>query len=263
MNWFPVSRPRRLPTLRLSLGIMACWLAGTTFTAAGPPLSYHDFAQVASGPNLRTVFLVYNASDEWCRVELAFRNDQGGPLSLPFAAVEATAYGFDLFPGTVVELPTAFSEDLRVGWATLQANCEVGAQVLFEIHSGGQLVTQAAVESPGPVQHADLFVVRRPGTETGIAVANLAASPIRVHLELTQGGSTIGRPVSFDLLARGHTAKFLGQLFEGQDLPQEVTGILHVTATGPVALTTLQQTGLVLGTLPVMERRNYRRREGD
>lgn len=249
--------------LRVALTLTGCLLGVTIHSAAGPPLSYHGFAQVAAGPNLRTTFLVYNPGPDWCRVEFTFRNDAGGSLALPFPPGNASGVGIDIFPGAEEELQTSFSEDLRIGSAILEANCEVGAQVLFEIFNGGVLVTQAAVESPGPLQTADLFVVRKPGTETGIAVANLASSNTRVSLTLSQGGNAFGQPVSFDLPPSGHSARFLNELFEGRQLPEEMTGILHVRASGPIALTTLQQTGLVLGTLPVIESRNSANQEGN
>jgi hypothetical protein len=138
----------------------------------------------------------------------------------------------------------------QAGWARLTATEDVGAQVLFEISTGGLLVTQAAVESPGPLDSLDLFFDQRSGTNSGIAIASLsAAGAIRIRLTLKdQNGATVATR-DLTLGSLGHLAQFVSELFpQGAGL----RGTLHIEASGPVTVVALQQTGLVLGTLPVV-----------
>jgi hypothetical protein len=138
-----------------------------------------------------------------------------------------------------------------VGWASLTAGCPMAAQALFEIRTGTILVAQAAVESSGPQRNADLFFDQTSGTGTGIAVANLSSTlPVRVYVsEFDENGVPSGG-ATLTLGPRRQAARFVSELLGGQARQ----GSLRLEATGPIVVTTLQQTGVVLATLPVVPR---------
>jgi hypothetical protein len=135
------------------------------------------------------------------------------------------------------------------GWASLTADSEVGAQAFFEVISGDKLISQAAVESTGPTRSAKLFVKESSTTQTGIALVNLSkAGKIKLDLELfNQEGERFAGEMELDAL--NHSAKFISEIMPEV---QNVTGMLIISASGPFEAVTLQVTGSVLGTLPVV-----------
>ena len=97
----------------------------------------------------------------------------------------------------------------------------------------------------------DAFIERAPGTDTGLALANLSTvGSIRVRITLfnSGGGQTLQTEITLGPLEQ--IARFLSQLFEELE---NFRGTMRVEASGPMAAVTLQQTGLVLGTLPILE----------
>jgi hypothetical protein len=225
---------------------------------AGVPSGYHEFAHIADGGGLTTTFLVSNPSSEFAEVDISFLKDDGSPWNLMIGGQANTVYRLNLPPGGMARLRSDGLGTIAFGgWARINASQEVGAQVLFEIEAGGKLVTQAAVESTGPVRNADLFVVRdsAAGSNTGIALAALTDhGATRVILTLVGTDGTVIQDGSFTLSGpHRHQAKFINEFFTGLG---DVTGTLRVSASGPICITTLQQTGLVLGTLPPVVRTN-------
>jgi hypothetical protein len=136
------------------------------------------------------------------------------------------------------------------GWASLEADRPVTAQALFEIRFGGTLVAQAAIEGTVAHRNLDLFFDQSGGSNTGIAVANPSPIPVKVYVAERAEDGTAAEASSFTLEPNHQTAQFVSELLGGGTLK----GILRIVATGPVVVTSLQQTGLVLTTLPVATR---------
>ncbi len=245
---------------RFLLLLLAGWLS-QALLQAGLPSRYHDFAQIGDGGGFRSTFLITNQNADPVEATLRFFQDDGSPWSLTVADVQGTTYQTLIPARGMVRLVTGNQGSTpRSGWATLEAGEDVGAQVFFEILVDDSLVTQAAVESSGPVREAFLFVEEQPGTSTGVAIVNLAPAgttrPVRVDLTLREVDGSVRRTTSITLQAGEHVAQFVQSLFS-DDLSGELgnfRGSLFLRASGPVAVVTLQQTGLVLGTLPVIIR---------
>ncbi len=230
--------------------ILPSLLIFLTATAhAGVPSSLHEFAQVGDGGGLRTLFLIMNQNSAPCQYTLSFLDDGGQPWSVNLGGVVADHHTAMIPPLGSVSLATSGeSPTVMGGWARLTAHCEVGAQAFFEIRTGATLATQAAVEATGPLRSADLFVNSGGGSDTGIAVASLSeAGPVRVHLEALDAFGASQATSSFDLPPLAHVAKYFSELFKTLG---DFQGTMRLRATGPVVVTTLQQTGLVIGTLP-------------
>ncbi len=233
--------------------VLALWLF-ITGLQAGTPSRYHYFAIVGDGGGFRTTFLVLNQGQESVSATIRFFEADGSPWAVSVDDVAASVFLAEVPSRGMLRLQTDDAAELpKGGWATLEASREVGAQVFFEIFSNENLVTQAAVESPGPMRSADLFVVHGPPTQTGIAVVNLAEPgpdrPVRVELTLRNHTGTDVAVTQFTLQAGESVSRYIGQFF-----PQvtRIVGVLSVRASGPVSIVTLQQTGLVLGTLPAV-----------
>ena len=216
---------------------------------AGLPSFTHEFAQVGDGGGVRSVFLVLNQNAVEVTINLEFFRDDGTPLTLTIGETTASRFEFKAAAGGTLRLKTAGSSAVaQTGWARLTSTGGVGAQLLFEIVVNGSLVTQAAVESTGPIRVFDLFMRAVGGTNSGVALANLTdvnAINVRLTLRNAQGQDVATKTVQ--IASDGHLAQFITELFPEVG---EIDGSLHGEASGPVTVIALQQTGAVLGTLP-------------
>ena len=219
---------------------------------AGRPSFTHEFAQVGDGGGIRSVFLVLNQNLGEVTVTLEFFKDDGTALTLTINGITASSFEFKAPARGTLKLQTAGSSaPAQAGWARLTANGAVGAQLLFEIVVDGKLVTQAAVEPTGPLRVFDLFMRAGGGTNSGIALANIrnvSAVNVRLTLRNDQGEEVATKTIQ--VASQGHLAQFISELFPEAG---EIDGSLHGVASGPVTAIALQQTGLVLGTLPFIE----------
>ncbi|GAB4111840.1 MAG: hypothetical protein Kow001_13540 [Acidobacteriota bacterium] len=242
MNGFPAGR---------SLFLAAALSLQMSFLAGSVPSSWQFFAQVGDGGGLRTVFLIMNPNEFPCHVSVSLIRSDGTAWPLGLNDIPGSSPGLDLPAGGSIRLATpGTAPGPSTGWAVLRADRPVTAQALFEIRTGGTLVAQAAVEGTVAHQNLDLFFDQSGGSNTGIAVANPSGLPVGVYVtELAEDG-TPTESSWFTLEPNHQTAKFVAELLGGGARK----GILRIAATGPVVVTSLQQTGLVLATLPVASR---------
>ncbi len=229
----------------MTLGLTVSLMAGT-------PSFTHEFAQVGDGGGIRSVFLVLNQNAGEVTVTLEFFKDDGTALTLTIGETTASSFEFKAPAGGTLRVETAGSAaTAQAGWARLTANGAVGAQLLFEIVVDGKLVTQAAVESTGPLRVFDLFMRAIGETNSGIALANITdVSAVNVRLTLRNNKGEDIATKTVQVASQGHLAQFISELFSEVG---DIDGSLHGEASGPVTVIALQQTGLVLGTLPFVE----------
>lgn len=221
---------------------------------AGAPTRFHDFAQIGNGGGLRSIFLLSNQNnDQPTQVRIDFRDAQGNPLQLEIDGQTASQLALTLPAFGSRTLVTSGAGDTPlVGWAQLVADREIGAQLLFEIRADGQLVTQAAVGSSGALSTADFFVEQGNGQRVGLALVNLAVEAT-LSLKLTlrdRQGNPVSDPVELELGALSQIALFLDEVFDDLDSFQ---GTLRLRSNGSFSAVSLQQTGLILGTVPPIE----------
>jgi hypothetical protein len=255
-------------------------LLGWTPLYAGMPSRLHELAQVADGGGdalwMRTSFLIVNQNlYEDAEITLRLYDDGGKALALPING-ETKAVHFATVPAKgMVKLATAGKRPAgsnplgpQVGSATISSNLEVGAQAFFEIYTGKILITQAAIEPMGPMQSVDIFAdydvstgVTLESPRTGYAIANLSPTePVQVAIWLypEDGSDPIWSHV-LELPARGHTARYLDEHFPS-DKP--FRGTARFTGGGSFTVTALQARGLLIGTLPPVQRPLYSRYGG-
>lgn len=218
---------------------------------SGPPSRFHSFAQVGDGGGIRTTFLLINQGSSTVAAEVIFASQEGAPFSVTLNGQTDSSFSIEIPAGGAVKLTTSGEGDqVRSGWASLEADGEIGAQLFFEIFSAGSLATQAAIEPNTGFKRADLFVNQQGRTRTGVAIANETGGQIAVRVTLTdQTGIELDQKV-ITLEAQSQISQFVDEFFPGVEITQ---GRLNLNSSGPFSVTTLQQTGFVLATLPPIE----------
>ena len=233
---------------KLVLGFLVlCCLFSTIL--AGRSSIRHDFAHLGDGGGIQTVFLISNSVEAEATVTLSFFKSDGSSLSLTIGQETTSTFTLTIGVGGTVKLITSGTSDpIQTGWARLTSTQAVSAQELFEIRVNNELVTQAAVESFGAIYRSKVFVDQGAGSSTGVAFSNPSElGGVRVRLTLIdETGQTVGTEERL-LPKLGHNAEFVSTLF-----PQvsTVRGVLLIESSGRINVVALQQTGLVLGTLP-------------
>lgn len=230
--------------------LMAVFLLSPSLGLAGRASCFHDFAQVGDGGGIRTLILITTQNSAEAIVQIRLIKPDGSGLQVDLGAETNSSFQVRIPPGGTIQLATAGDSDPpQRSWARVISSEVVGAQVLFEIRAENQLVTQAAVESSGALRTAVVFVSQdAQGSRSGVAIANLAdAGSTRVQLTLkNEAGETVAtRSLNLPLL--GQEAKFISELFD--DI-ETFCGTLCIKVSSRITTVALQQTGLVLGSLP-------------
>jgi hypothetical protein len=248
--------------------LIACPLL-LTGLFGGLPLRVHEFAHAADGVvsnlKMKTTILVRNQSWSEANITVKFYDDGGNPWSVQIGDKKASIHTAKIEPDGMVKLTTAGTGELGTGWAQLTADREVGAQVFFEIFKNGKLATQAAVEPVGSMHSAEVFVDfdLSTGQKTALAIANLSdgeAVDVSIVLSDEEGGNLRSAIVSVPRL--GHVAKFIEQIFVGQQLTK-YRGTARLLSDGPITVTAMQQTGVIVGTLAPIRRTLLSRMGGE
>lgn len=229
---------------------LLAFLGMSATTWAGSPQIINFLPQVGVGQGIQSVILVLNDGEEEASLLLEFFKGEGNPLEVTIGEEKASTFNLTVPGGGVARFVVSSSSPAAAaGWAQLQSSWPVAVQLLFEISSDGKLVTQAAVEPAISTHIAQVFVDTELGN-TGLALANISPfGPIAVGLIFKDETGSVIATARREIPAKGHFAKFVSEIFPEV---KKGRGSLEVVATGQIALITLQQTGLVLGTLPVV-----------
>lgn len=228
--------------------LLFCWMAlgRTAILQAGPTRFIHEFAQVGDGGGSRFVFLVQNQNTGQVTIELEFFKDDEKVLTLTIGNTTASSFEFLAPVGGTLKIETSGSSTTaQVGCARLTAAGSVGAPLLFEIIVDGNLMTQAAIESTRPLRVFDLFMRSCSGTNSGIALGTITGVNVCLTLQKYQGEEVATTTVQ--VAGQGRLIQFLTELFPEAG---EIDGSIPRETSGPVTVIALQQTGLLLGTLP-------------
>jgi len=259
--------------LGIPILIVVCLLLSAP-VFAGTASRLHELAQVADGGTaalwMQSSFLIVNQNlYEDAHVEIRFYDDDGKAMALKIGGSSTSVYQVTIPKQGSVKISTdGQGSPLKVGSATISASTEVGAQVFFQIYQGTTLITQAAIEPMGPMQSVDIFAdydvsngLEPTSPRTGYAIANLSDStPVDVAIWLyPEDGSDPIWSYSFQLPARGHTARYLDEHFPST---KPFRGTARITGGGSFTVTALQARGFLIGTLPPIRRPIYARLGG-
>jgi sugar lactone lactonase YvrE len=194
-----------------------------------------------------TQILLVNPTSTAMTGNVEFRDEGGGVVNVPITGHSTGAY--TVAPRSSQKLvttgaaPTALTGSVRI---IPMSGLLVGGNtptplVVFSFKPGTTTLSEAGV----PAASGTAFrmygessgTASAPGSiQAGIAVTNNAAAGAPVTFELfNPDGSTAGlpAPVSINLPAYGHIAKFLSELFPNPPLPNPFQGVVRMSTTSP------------------------------
>jgi sugar lactone lactonase YvrE len=144
------------------------------------PVSQRALAHVAAGGTWTTGIVVMNTGIQPGKFSIAFRDDYGNPLSLPFKSGPATA-----LTGTVVAQGSMYFEagnpqaEVKAGWGQIDADPSILVHAVFRNRSSGGLYYEAGVASSAAAREivipfdATTFEATGAPFYTGLAIANV------------------------------------------------------------------------------------------
>jgi hypothetical protein len=211
---------------------------------------------LAAGGSWTTGIFFVNTSTQPAGFSIAFRDDSGNPVSLPFSAGSTSTLS-----GTVPALGSAYFEagngqsPLTVAWGQAAVDSSVVVQGLFRNNVNGTYYEAAVPSSQG----SKAFVIPFDATNfapanapmyTGLAIANLDQTNA-ANLTCTardSAGSVIRSGVTVPSIAPlGHWANYLFPALAGQ------RGTIDCTSTTNIAVVALRFIGTTaFSSLPVI-----------
>jgi hypothetical protein len=224
-----------------------------------------NFAQFANGENnVSTTIVVNPSSTVTATARLEFSDDRGAAVKSglqtpsPGPGIQRTSLDVVVAPLGSASIRSDGSGSLVSGSATLKSNHPVGGIIKFGLPGLGI----AGVEHSKPVS-GFITPVRRVGNiNTGVAIRNLLTRDAVLTLTLrdSQGATVSSGTVGRTIVANGHLAAFISELFPNAPL-QTFAGTLTVTGSaGTLISGTALELGLLAGeftTLPVTEVRDF------
>jgi hypothetical protein len=210
--------------------------------------TYHVFPQFADGTlpdgtNYQSVLLATNASSDSavCRIRIygptTSRIQGGDTFTLPGLGSFFIAPSFgNLF-------------SLASGYATLSCDRPVTAVLGYLYAAGSDLRSGAAVFSSPPLTRAQLIVDVRPGSRTGIAIANDTDANTQYMLIAKNPAGVVVASATLPVPARSNVARFADELLA---LPTGFLGAVEVTSPGgaPFSIIGLNFLGAIFITQP-------------
>jgi pimeloyl-ACP methyl ester carboxylesterase len=190
-------------------------IAGQTFTVAGPPTG--ALAHFTAGGIWTTGFFVINRGSSAAQFSIAFHDDNGNPVALPFSTGSTGTLS-----GTVAAQGSAYYEasdplaSVVGGSAQITADPSIVVQSLFRENSAGTYYEAAVPSSSGSHEFllpfdATTFAATGQPFYTGVAIANLDSTMSNVVCTARDSsGGIIPSAISVPPLApQGHWANYL------------------------------------------------------
>ena len=210
------------------------------------------FAQFGNGMGFSSAIVLTNTSTtEQNEGTVEFSDGVGQRLSVGIveepqpttsAAVFPTAVtdrvAFSIFPLGAITISTDGEGDLVVGSARVTATADLGGVIRFSIPDIG-------IAGVGASQPLSGFIapVRREvgGINTGVAIRNTEDQAVALDLRLrTQGGIEVAAATIDELVANGHLAKFIDELFPEVDTDDFVGTVVVQASGGEIVATALE-----------------------
>ncbi len=204
------------------------------------------FPQFADGGGYTTALVLLNTSNGIEAGTFQILDDMGAPLIVNQAGGTADSlFKYSIAPGGAFRFQTdGFPATTKAGWVLLTPGAGTstpeGAGV-FGYNPGNVLVTESGIPAAASTTHARVYVDLSGGHNTGLAFANLAAANANISIRAFQSDGTTGAGTSQGPLllpARGHSAKFAGELVAG--LPPEFRGVVDIRSAMPFSALTMR-----------------------
>jgi len=192
-----------------------------------------------------TITLTQDNGTPW---SVSFNDDQGAP------AGSGSSISFQVAGGQTRAFVSTGNQPLKTGFAVVTSNLPVGGGAVFIEFGGLGLVriAQAGVPASSALTRQTTIASRTNHEDTAIAIANPSNSGATITFQLLdRNGSTASASVNRSVVAKGHTAFFVSELFPG--VPPGFFGTLQVTSGTAIATIALlfEDTGQ-FATLPVL-----------
>jgi hypothetical protein len=243
------------------------WIAAVTITCSAQNTTY--LPQIADGGQASsnfwtTAIAITNpaaAGTTAATGTITFTQDNGTSFNIAFTTPQGQPVGsgntlsFQLGGGQTSYFLSTGAGPLTVGFGTVTSSLPVTAGAVFQedaISIGGPAIAQAGVAAIAPLTRQAVFAVEVGSTDTGVAIANPGTTTATITFQLVDtNGVATGTPVTLNLPARNHTAKFISQVFPG--VAGSFLGTLQITSATPIAVTALLFQGNgTFATLPII-----------
>ena len=217
-------------------------VSGGGSTSSTTAASYHVFPQFADGrasdgTYYRSTLMISNTSSSNTACNLQVHGLTVPGLSTAYTAV---AHGWTI-------ASTSGTQSLQSGYAVLQCDAKVEAQLLYSYYSAsGTKLSEATVFSSPPSSTVRVIANQLEGAQLGLAIANDSDQTVSytVNLSGVSGTATLTLP------PRTSVARFLSQILPG--IPANAVGVVQVTSSnnGSASVIGLRFTGSVFTTIP-------------
>jgi YD repeat-containing protein len=222
------------------------------------------FPQFVDGGGYVSAISLMNTANTAITGIMEMFDSNGAPLTVRTAAGAAASTFTYAIParGSAYFETDGSSPGLVAGWVRLTPDPGSTAPVgggLFQLTQNGVVVTESGVPSAVPTTNSRIYVDKSNGHDTGVAIVNPGSALMNVTVKAFQsdGVTPAGSgTLNIDLNARGHRARFAGQMISG--LPDGFTGVLEITASAPYVALTLRSLynsrgDFLLSTFPVAD----------
>lgn len=215
------------------------------------------FPQIVAGSGYTTQVVLINRSSQRITGQISFAASNGTPLPLQMGSIVSAQFSYQIEPHGTYRAELTLASGVGVGYAVVTpspGHPSPSGSAIFQQADGANLVTEAGVAAVPPTTAARIFVDYA-GTSTGVAIANNSSLAALVTFQLMDRNGTLISTITKQLVARGHLALFVDQLFP---VPDGFTGLMEITSPVAVAPVTLKQTKnrrgeTILTTLPVAD----------
>lgn len=254
---FESDQPLSIVALRLTTNQRGETLLTTTPVAdltQAPNFSPIYFPQFADGGGYRSSFFLLNTSGSVQTGVVRIFNNIGTELNTrPVDGSDAKSqFNYQIGPNGVYTLLTdGTPAGVNVGSVQVipdsGSSTPVGAGVFSYSQNGSgpsgtsSLVSESGIPSALASTHARIFIDRSTGHNTGLAIAAINASPVRLYLTAFQldGTTALGNGnAGLDLVGNGHDAKFISEFIPS--FLDGFTGVLDLSSSSPFVALTLR-----------------------
>ncbi|HSR50641.1 MAG TPA: hypothetical protein VLV83_07410 [Acidobacteriota bacterium] len=199
---------------------------------------------VAEGIRFQSNIVLTNAGPA-TGVALSFFDSQGQPLEVELEGLGRNSkFEISVGQGRTLNLTTAGQDELKVGYAKVNAASQVEASAVFTRSDADSGIVQyeAGVPLVNTLQSFSLPVDSMGPKDTGVAlVAAQSENATPLHLRLYDEDFQLLAEQEMTLQPGEHTARFVSELFPALAQAGEMRGTMTVSSPHPVAAVVLRQ----------------------
>jgi hypothetical protein len=165
------------------------------------PSTLLEFPQIAAGGGYRSYLQIENPNSSSTQIGIIFRDRLGKPLTLLINGSLQSSPKFSLAAQGSIKLPVEDTGvDVKTGWCQVSADRPVSGVLVYQLLSGGNLLSEASVLSSPRLKKFSLLISQLGSlTETGLALANPDDQPASIVLRRITSDGQIKAETGFSL----------------------------------------------------------------